>query len=171
MKQCCAFEKCGLFSIVARNGIAEPLWPRHLFWTNTHLPLLAPEFLTAAVWGTHAARMLFYAVKLLVSAGLIVLISEISKRSGFIGGLIASLPLVSLLAIGWIWFETHDNAKIADFSRSVFWFVLPSLLFFLLLPWLLPKLGFYTALAIACVATAAGYAVMAATLQRAGINI
>ncbi len=115
--------------------------------------------------------MVFYLVKLLVSAGLIVLISEISKRTGFLGGLIASLPLVSLLAIGWMWFETHDTAKIADFSRSVFWFVLPSLLFFILLPWLLPKIGFYAALTIACVATAAGYAVMASALTKAGITL
>lgn len=115
--------------------------------------------------------MTFYLVKLLVSAGLIVAISEISKRSGYIGGLVASLPLVSLLAIGWMWFETRDAAKIADFSRSVFWFVLPSLLFFLLMPWLLPRLGFYAALAIACVATAAGYALLAAALARAGITL
>jgi len=115
--------------------------------------------------------MAFYLVKLFVSAALIVVISEVSKRTGFLGGLIASLPLVSLLAIGWLWFETHDTAKIADFSRSVFWFVLPSLLFFVLLPWLLPKIGFYAALAVACLATAAGYAVMAAALARAGISL
>ena len=113
----------------------------------------------------------FYLVKLLVSAALIVAISEISKRTGYLGGLLASLPLVSLLAIGWMWFETHDAAKIADFSRSVFWFVLPSLLFFVLLPWLLPRLGFYTSMILACAATAVGYAVMVAALQRAGINL
>jgi len=115
--------------------------------------------------------MTYYLVKLFLSAGLVVAISEISKRTGYLGGLVASLPLVSLLAIGWIWFETHDTAKIADFSRSVFWFVLPSLLFFLILPWLLPKVGFSTALIVACVATAAGYAVMAAALARTGINL
>jgi predicted permease len=115
--------------------------------------------------------MTYYLVKLFLSAGLIVAISEISKRSGYLGGLIASLPLVSLLAIGWMWFETHDAAKIADFSRGVFWFVLPSLLFFILLPWLLPKLGFYAALTIACVATAAGYAVMVAALAKAGVSL
>jgi len=122
-----------------------------------------------------AASMLrgmgFYLVKLLVSAGLIVAISEISKRTGYLGGLLASLPLVSLLAIGWMWFETHDAVKIADFSRSVFWFVLPSLLFFVLLPWLLPRLGFYPSMILACLATAVGYAVMAAALQRAGISL
>jgi predicted permease len=85
--------------------------------------------------------------------------------------LLASLPLVSLLAIGWMWFETHDGAKVADFSRSVFWFVLPSLLFFIILPWLLPKIGFYGALAMASLATAAGYAVMSAGLARVGINL
>ncbi len=115
--------------------------------------------------------MAYYLVKLLVSAGLVVLISEVSKRTGYLGGLIASLPLVSLLAIGWMWFETGDAEKIAAFSRSVFWFVLPSLPFFVLLPWLLPRLGFYPSLAIACAATAAGYAAMAAALARAGITL
>ncbi len=115
--------------------------------------------------------MLFYVVKLLVSAALIVVVSEVSKRTGYLGGLIASLPLVSLLAIGWIWVETHDAVKIADFSRSVFWFVLPSLLFFVLLPWLLPRTGFYAAMALACAATAVGYAAMSAALARAGVHL
>jgi hypothetical protein len=115
--------------------------------------------------------MTYYLVKLFLSAGLIVAVSEVAKRSGYLGGLLASLPLVSLLAIGWMWFETHDAAKIADFSRNVFWFVLPSLLFFVLLPWLLPKTGFYFALTMACLATAAGYAVMALALARAGIRL
>ena len=115
--------------------------------------------------------MTYYLVKLFLSAGLIVAVSEVAKRSGYLGGLLASLPLVSLLAIGWIWFETHDGAKVADFSRSVFWFVLPSLLFFIILPWLLPRIGFYGALAMASLATAAGYAVMSAGLARVGINL
>ena len=115
--------------------------------------------------------MVYYLVKLGVSAALIVVISEIAKRTGYLGGLVASLPLVSLLAIGWMWFETHDTMKIADFSRSVFWFVLPSLLFFVLLPWLLPRLGFYASILLACAATAIGYAVMAAALARAGIRL
>jgi len=116
--------------------------------------------------------MAYYLVKLLVSAGLIVLVSEVViKRTGYLGGLIASLPLVSLLAIGWMWFETQDAVKIAEFSRSVFWFVLPSLLFFVALPWLLPRLGFYPALAIACVVTMVGYAAMAAALHRFGIAL
>jgi predicted permease len=115
--------------------------------------------------------MAFYLLKLLVSAALVVLVSEVViKRTGYLGGLLASLPLVSLLAIGWIWFETHDTAKIADFSRGVFWFVLPSLLFFLVLPWSLPRLGFYPSLALACLVTMAGYAAMATALHRAGIT-
>jgi len=115
--------------------------------------------------------MVYYLVKLAISAALIVVISEISKRTGYLGGLVASLPLVSLLAIGWMWFETHDAVKIATFSRSVFWFVLPSLLFFVLLPWLLPRLGFYASMLLACAATATGYVVMAAALARAGIRL
>lgn len=115
--------------------------------------------------------MAWYLVKVLVSAVLVVLISEIAKRTGYVGGLIASLPLVTLLAIGWMWWETGDTRQIAQLSRSVFWFVLPSLLFFLVLPWTLPKLGFYGALGAACAATAAGYAAMAAALHRAGVEL
>ena len=81
----------------------------------------------------------YYVLKVLISSILIVLISEISKRSGVLAGLLASVPLVSFLAIIWLYVETRDITKIRQLSTDIFWLVLPSLSFFILFPWLLGK--------------------------------
>ena len=75
---------------------------------------------------------MYYVIKVLVSAALIVLVSEISKRSTILGAVLASIPLVSFLAILWIYLETKDTARIATLSTEIFWLVLPSLVFFIL---------------------------------------
>jgi hypothetical protein len=86
--------------------------------------------------------MAYYLTKVFISAGLIVLVSELSKRSSFLGGLLASLPLISFLSFIWIYLETEDAGKVADLSLSVFWLVLPSLSLFLVLPWMLRRWSF-----------------------------
>ncbi len=102
--------------------------------------------------------MTYYLVKLALSAALIVLISEMAKRSTLAGALLASLPLTSLLAFIWIYWETRDNERIATLSLDIFWLVLPSLVLFLVLPWLLRQgASFWLALPLACAATALGY--------------
>jgi len=73
----------------------------------------------------------YYALKIIISAILIVAISEIGKRSSFFGAILASLPLTSILAISWLYFDTKDVAKVMDLSIGIFWVVLPSLVFFL----------------------------------------
>ncbi|MCI0747583.1 MAG: DUF3147 family protein [Verrucomicrobia subdivision 3 bacterium] len=78
-----------------------------------------------------------YAIKITVSALIIVAVSEISKRSSFFGGLLASLPIISLMAMIWLYVDTRDVAKVASLSINIFWLVLPSLVFFLIFPWLL----------------------------------
>lgn len=89
-------------------------------------------------------------VKILITASLIVLISEISKSNAILGGFIKSLPLVSLLAFMWVYVETHDTDKIATLAFSTFWFVLPTLPMFLVLPYLLKRgYPFYLSLSIA----------------------
>jgi hypothetical protein len=112
-------------------------------------------------------------LKILLSAFIIFAISEISKRSSLFGSLVASLPLVSVLAMIWLYHDTGDVARIANFSQNVFWMVLPSLTLFLLLPQLLMrwKLGFPLSLAIGCMATALAYAVMLLVLRRFGISL
>ena len=78
-----------------------------------------------------------YIIKIVISALVIVAVSEISKRSSFLGGLLASIPIVSFMAMIWLYVDTRDVEKVASLSVNIFWLVLPSLVFFLVLPWLL----------------------------------
>lgn len=116
--------------------------------------------------------MLYAAVKVLLTAVLVVVISEAAKRSSALGGIIASLPLTSLLAFIWLYGETGDTSKVASLSASIFWYVLPSLLLFVTLPLLLARgLGFWPSLCLASAATFVAYLLMAAALQRFGVNL
>ncbi len=116
--------------------------------------------------------MLQAGIKVLVTAVLVVAISEISKRSTMIGGVVASLPLTSLLAFVWLYGETSDTARIASLSINIFWYVLPSLVLFMTLPMLLAHgLGFWPSLLIASALTFAAYLLMAALLARFGVTL
>ncbi|MGD9670398.1 MAG: DUF3147 family protein [Hyphomicrobiaceae bacterium] len=114
--------------------------------------------------------MLTAAAKVLLTAILVVAISEAAKRSSLLGALIASLPLTSLLAIIWLWHDTGDNERIASLAQGIFWLVLPSLVFFVALPLML-RAGwtFWLSLAISTGLTAAAYFVMVRILARIGI--
>lgn len=90
--------------------------------------------------------MSHYIVKTLVSLLIIVAVSEVSKRSTLIGGIIISLPILSMLAMIWLWIDTKSKAKVSAFSTSVFWLVLPSLVLFISIPLFLKKLPFGYAL-------------------------
>jgi uncharacterized membrane protein (GlpM family) len=83
--------------------------------------------------------ILYYVIKVLISSVLIVLISEIAKKSGLLAGILASVPLVSFMAIIWLYIETKDIEKIRTLSIDIFWLVLPSLSFFIAFPYLLGK--------------------------------
>ena len=93
--------------------------------------------------------------KYLATAAVVVLVSEVAKRSDRLGGLIAALPLVTLLAMVWLYVEKQPLAKIANHAFYTFWYVLPTLPMFLLLPWLLPRLGFWPSLAASAALTMA----------------
>lgn len=118
-------------------------------------------------------------VKLLLSAGLIYAVNEIVvvRSRPFLGSLVASLPLVSLITFVWIWFGMADDPaarteKLAAHSAGVFWFVLPSLPMFLVFPWLLRKgIPFWPTLLLCCLLTMLLYAAMAMLLKRFGIGL
>ena len=113
-----------------------------------------------------------YLIKIAFSSILVVLVSEVSKRSTLIGGLLASLPIVSLLAIVFLYSDTKDVSKVAELATSIFWLVLPSLVFFILFPVLLSKnIGFYLSMAVSIVATIACYYLMILALARFGVKI
>jgi len=116
--------------------------------------------------------MLYIAVKALISGVIIAVVSEIAKRSPGIGALILSLPLISILAFIWLWRDTGDREGIAALAQSTFWFVLPTLPLFLVLPALLRNgTGFWAALGLSCLMTMALYAAMVWTLGRFGISL
>ena len=81
--------------------------------------------------------MLYLIIKTVLTAVIIVGISEIGKRYTTFAALLAALPLTSLLAMIWLYVDTGDSGRIAELSIGIFWLVLPTLLFFLVLPWLL----------------------------------
>ncbi|WP_235203583.1 DUF3147 family protein [Sulfuriroseicoccus oceanibius] len=117
------------------------------------------------------------AVKILTSAVLIYIVNEIVVKHSkpLVGSLIASLPLVSLLTFFWIYFDLRakpDEAieKLASHSVGVFWFVIPSLPAFLLIPYLLKKgIGFWPSMVAGCVLTVTLYYVMSRILARFGM--
>jgi hypothetical protein len=115
-------------------------------------------------------RMLYLALKGLLSGAIVLIVSEVAKRSPALGALIVSLPLVSLLAMMWLHYETRDAARLAAHAEATFWYVLPSLPMFLALPALLRQgWAFYPALGACVVLTAVLYVGMAAALARFGI--
>lgn len=88
--------------------------------------------------------MMYYLLKVLISAGMIVLISEIGKRNSVMGGILASVPLTSFLAFIWMYVENRDVKPIIELSKNIFWLVIPSLIFFIIFPYCLKKgINFY----------------------------
>jgi len=116
--------------------------------------------------------MWYYIIKVLTSSVIIVAISEISKRSSLMGSILASIPLISFLALIWLYIETKDVAKIADLSSGIFWLVIPSLSFFLLFPYLLKRnVQFFVAMTIAAIVMIISYFLMLYVLKKFGIKI
>ena len=93
--------------------------------------------------------MIYLALKFIITAVVVVGVSEIAKRSSTFAAMLAALPLTSILAMIWIYVDTKDAEKIIDLSYGIFWLVLPTLLFFILLPLLLKNhIGFWPSLVI-----------------------
>ena len=115
--------------------------------------------------------MIWYIVKLLVSAAIIVLI-ELSKKLPLLASLVASLPLVSVLGMVWMYGEKVEVEKIAAHAEGTFWYVLPSLPMFLLMPWMLRTGISFPASLAACVAlTGVLYLLMTKALAKFGMNL
>ncbi|PKL42742.1 MAG: hypothetical protein CVV41_11955 [Candidatus Riflebacteria bacterium HGW-Riflebacteria-1] len=101
-----------------------------------------------------------YLIKIVITALLVVGISEASKRNQYAGAILASLPVTSILAISWFYYETASKEQTAALSTSIMWMVVPSLAFFIALPLLLRRdFSFLSALGISSAVTFASYAV------------
>ncbi|HQS37657.1 MAG: hypothetical protein B7Y16_07820 [Methylotenera sp. 24-45-7] len=115
--------------------------------------------------------MQYLIMKYLITAGLVVLVSELAKRSDKLGGLVAALPLVTVLTLIWLYVEQQPEAKIANHAYYTFWYVLPTLPMFLLFPYLLPKWGFVMTLLSCALFTIVVFLGFAVVLKRFGIAL
>lgn len=116
--------------------------------------------------------MVYYLIKIAVTTVLIVAISEIAKRSSFAGALLASIPLISVLAMFWLYIDTRDITKVSALASSIFWLVLPSLALFVTLPLLLKQgLHFYLSIGLSIGLTVGCYWLMITVLNYYGIKL
>ena len=116
--------------------------------------------------------MSYLILKALISGAIIAIVSETAKRSPGFGALIASLPLVSVLGMMWLWRDTHDAERMASHAQATFWYVLPSLPMFLLVPALLRRgVPFWASLGLGCALTIGLYLGLTAVAPRLGIRL
>jgi hypothetical protein len=116
--------------------------------------------------------MYYLIVKALLSGAIIAAVSEIAKRSPGFGALVASLPLVSVLGMIWLWRDTRDPLRMAAHAEATLWFVLPSLPMFLLIPIMLRHgLSFWVSLTAGCVLTVVLYLAMTWAGARIGVRV
>jgi len=114
----------------------------------------------------------YYLVKIAITAVLVVAISEIARRSSLIAAILASVPLISVLAMIWLYVDTKDAEKVSNLAASVFWLVLPSLALFISLPLLLKQgLNFYASIAAAIGITVICYLLMISILGHFGVKL
>lgn len=116
--------------------------------------------------------MVLLVLKALISGGVVVAVSEIAKRNPGFGALVASLPLVSILGMIWLWRDKPDAANMADHAQATFWFVIPSLPMFLIIPALLRRgVPFWPSLMLGCTVTVALYFAMVWLAPRIGLRL
>jgi len=115
--------------------------------------------------------MAWLIAKYAATAAIVVLVSEAAKRSDRLGGFIAALPLVTVLALIWLHLERQPPQKLASHAWYTFWYVIPTLPMFLAFPPLLPRLGFWPALLACVLLTVACFALFAVLLRRFGIEL
>lgn len=115
--------------------------------------------------------MAWIITKYLLTAGMVVFISEVAKRSDRLGGFIAALPLMTVLTLLWLHVENQPEEKIANHAYYTFWYVIPTLPMFLLFPFLLPRLGFWMAMGVCVLATLISFALFTLLMKNFGIEL
>lgn len=115
--------------------------------------------------------MVWIITKYFLTAGVVVLVSELAKRSDKLGGFVAALPMVTVLALIWLYVENQPQDKIANHAWYTFWYVIPTLPMFLVFPALLPRIGFWPTLAACVVLTVMCFGLFAFALRRFGIEL
>ena len=115
--------------------------------------------------------MAWLITKYLITAAVVVLISELAKRSDKLGGFVAALPLVTFLALIWLYVEQQPTQKIANHAWYTFWYVVPTLPMFLVFPWLLPRWGFWPTMLASVVITVVCFGLFVVMMRRFGVEL
>jgi hypothetical protein len=115
--------------------------------------------------------MLWIVTKYLITAGVVVLVSEIAKRSDRLGGFIAALPMVTLLALVWLHLEHQSETKVANHAWYTLWYVIPTLPMFAAFPALLPRIGFWPTMIASVLITVVCFGLFALLVRRFGIEL
>ncbi|MDQ6647004.1 MAG: DUF3147 family protein [Pseudomonadota bacterium] len=115
--------------------------------------------------------MVWIITKYMLTAAVVVIVSEVAKRSDRLGGLLAALPLVTFLALIWLYVEKQPQSKIANHAWYTFWYVVPTLPMFLAFPLLLPRLGFWLTV-LACIGiTVVCFVLFALLVRQFGVEL
>ena len=115
--------------------------------------------------------MAWIITKYLLTAAMVVFISEVAKRSDKLGGFIAALPVMTLLTLTWLYIENQPEDKIANHAYYTFWYVIPTLPMFLLFPYLLPRLGFWMTMGACIVAIMICFGLFTLLMKGFGIEL
>src|SRR5258708_11530225 len=109
--------------------------------------------------------------KYFLTAAVVVLVSELAKRSDKLGGFVAALPLVTVVALIWLYVEKQPPERIANHAWYTFWYVVPTLPMFLASPALRPRLGFWPALLACVIITVVCFGLFALAVRRIGVEL
>jgi len=117
-------------------------------------------------------RVAYYIIKLIITSFLIVVISEVAKRSSLMGALLAAIPLVSILAMTWMYIDTQSSSSAVEFSKRIVWLIAPSMTLFIAFPFLIHKgFGFVISMAVSVTLTVMAYYSVIFILGKFGIKL
>ncbi len=115
--------------------------------------------------------MYWLITKYLLTAAVVVIVSELAKRSDKLGGFVAALPLITFLALIWLYVEKQPEAKIANHAWYTFWYVVPTLPMFLAFPFLLPRIGFWPTMLSSVVITIVCFQLFRVAIKPFGVDL
>ena len=116
--------------------------------------------------------MMMLIAKYTLTSFVIVLVSEVAKRSDKAGALISSLPFITIMIMIWLYIEKQGSAKIGNHAYYTFWYVIPTLPMFLVMPWLMMRgVNFWLSLAIGILVTFFCFVLIVLITRRFGVNL
>ena len=115
--------------------------------------------------------MAWIITKYLLTAGMVVFVSEVAKKSDRLGGFFGALPIMTLLTLTWLYVENQSEEKMANYAYYSFWYVIPTLPMFILFPYLLPKIGFWLTMGASVVVTVICFGLFALLMRNFGVQL